>query len=546
MTKSVHPVLCGGTFFSLIVMSRKPTVSRRQRIKGKSDAFSESDMLLGLLRIIQPDYIRPAGDTFKTYSTNYKKCAEYTPDDLKFDNMTVISAFSKRLNSDYNAVLSAMTVYVNNFIGLGTTAKEDVMLVKRLIELILSDKSIPPTCKFAINKNGSAVAKSELADVTEVYLPAFLLSVWNFIVTDKKRKDNHIGVTTITSWAARGQSKRPDGSSIAQDIKVKCERVYTADSANAEDENNCESVLEFLPDCTEYLNRAYEKYCTIKTLLYNEQPKPFYDFYVCNNIERRIPVPSKFGSQHRIEIIENVTVKKLTEKSRFIIIAGIGGLGKSMMMRHLLLNTINNYAETLTIPVFIPLKDYDETVDTLFDYIFSKVADLSGEITSGQFEEILEKGKYLLLFDGLDEIGSTYASHFERQLESFTDKYPTNNFVISSRPYKNFVSYSRFTELQLKPFTKQQALTLIDNLEFRLDEPIIKQKFRNALDGNLYNTHYAFIQNPLLLIIMLLTFEQYAEVPSKMHLFYREAFSALSVKHDASKGAYKRTLCALR
>ena len=41
---------------------------------------------------------------------------------------------------------------------------------------------------------------------------------------------------------------------------------------------------------------------------------------------------------------------------------------------------------------------------------------------------------------------------------------------------------------------------------------------------------------------MLLTFEQYAEVPSKMHLFYREAFAALSVKHDASKGAYKRTL----
>lgn len=41
---------------------------------------------------------------------------------------------------------------------------------------------------------------------------------------------------------------------------------------------------------------------------------------------------------------------------------------------------------------------------------------------------------------------------------------------------------------------------------------------------------------------MLLTFEQYAEVPSKMHIFYREAFAALSVKHDASKGAYKRVL----
>ena len=83
---------------------------------------------------------------------------------------------------------------------------------------------------------------------------------------------------------------------------------------------------------------------------------------------------------------------------------------------------------------------------------------------------------------------------------------------------------------------------LIDNLEFRPDEPIIKEKFRVALNESLFRTHSTFIQNPLLLTIMLLTFEQYAEVPSKMHQFYREAFAALSVKHDANKGAYKRAL----
>jgi hypothetical protein len=127
-------------------------------------------------------------------------------------------------------------------------------------------------------------------------------------------------------------------------------------------------------------------------------------------------------------------------------------------------------------------------------------------------------------------------------LEKFTDKFPDNAFVISSRPYQSFVSYSRFTLLQLRPFSKEQALMLIDNLEFRTDEPAIKEKFRTELNDNLYRTHHTFIENPLLLTIMLLTFEQYAEVPSKMHLFYREAFSALSVKHDASKGAYRRTL----
>jgi hypothetical protein len=46
----------------------------------------------------------------------------------------------------------------------------------------------------------------------------------------------------------------------------------------------------------------------------------------------------------------------------------------------------------------------------------------------------------------------------------------------------------------------------------------------------------------LLLTIILLTFEQYAEVPSKMHVFYREAFEVLAKRRDASKGAYKRAL----
>lgn len=296
------------------------------------------------------------------------------------------------------------------------------------------------------------------------------------------------------------------------------------------------------PNFKKYIQSAKDKYSSIKTLLYNDQPKPFYDFYVCNDIERRIPEHGRFGTSYRLSTIGNVTVDSLSKCSRFVILAGTGGLGKSMMMRHLLLNAVENYEEIFMVPVFIPLKDFDEMFDTLFEYAYSKITSLCNEITEEQFEDALNKGKCLLLFDGLDEVGSASAKRFERDLESFTDMYPNNFFVISSRPYQSFVSYSRFTVLQLKPFSKKQALKLIDNLEFRTDEPIIKEKFRNELEDNLHRTHRAFIENPLLLTIMLLTFEQYAEVPSKMHVFYREAFGALAVKHDASKGAYKRTL----
>lgn len=291
-----------------------------------------------------------------------------------------------------------------------------------------------------------------------------------------------------------------------------------------------------------YFLNVKQKYSLMKTLLYTDDPKPFYDFYVCNNIERHVPVTGRFGTSYKTTVIANVDFKSLTNCSRFIILSGTGGLGKSMMMRHLLLDSIENYSETGKIPIFIPLKDFDETTGELFEYIFSRMKSFCTDITETQFQEILSTGNCLLLFDGLDEIASANAKKFERELEHFTDMNPNNYYVISSRPTQSFVSYSRFTVMHLKPFSTKQALNLIDNLEFRPDEPIIKEKFRLELEKTLYQTHRSFIENPLLLTIMLITFEQYAEVPSKMHIFYREAFAALSIKHDASKGAYKRTL----
>lgn len=295
------------------------------------------------------------------------------------------------------------------------------------------------------------------------------------------------------------------------------------------------------PDFRVYLDNAKEKYRAIKTLLNHDQPRPFYDFYVCNDIFRR-PNGHRKADQEQLVEISKVTVKQLTAVSRFIIIAGAGGLGKSMMMRHLLLNAIDNHDQLNLLPIFVPLKDYDDSSPGILDYAFSKFASLGAGTGREALEEALQRGSCLFLFDGLDEIGMGHTKDFEQALEAFADRYPDNFLVISSRPCQAFISYSRFSVMQLQPFSRDQAVQLIDQLEFRPDEPSIKAKFRSELGRSLYWSHRPFIENPLLLTIMLMTFERFAEVPAKMHIFYREAFLALSVTHDASKGAYKRAL----
>ena len=175
-----------------------------------------------------------------------------------------------------------------------------------------------------------------------------------------------------------------------------------------------------------------------------------------------------------MQFIDDVTVEKIREVSRFVIIIGTGGLGKSMMMRHLMLNAIANFDDLKRFPVFVPLKDFDENSDSLFEYIFSKVGIFDDTISKVQLEQMLAYGSCLLLLDGLDEIGANSVERFERELEILTDKYSGNMFVLSSRPFQAFISYERFSLLRLMPFNSRQAMQLIDRLEFRPDEPAIK------------------------------------------------------------------------
>lgn len=155
----------------------------------------------------------------------------------------------------------------------------------------------------------------------------------------------------------------------------------------------------------------------------------------------------------------------------------------------------------------------------------------------------MRSGCFLFLLDGYDEIFTDKKDLFFRKLDGFCDRYSENYFIISSRPYSEFVEFQRFSVLTLANLNKEQALELVKKVDF---DPEIKQHFLVALDGRLYEKHTSFASNPLLLSIMLLTFDNFAEIPEKLHLFYANAFETLYSKHDATKAGYRRELrCTL-
>jgi len=289
-----------------------------------------------------------------------------------------------------------------------------------------------------------------------------------------------------------------------------------------------------------YLKKLAEKYNCIPTILFKEPLSPFREYYVPNDIMWHEPVPGERNC-YRTRTTNGGQISKVLGISQFLVLSAPGGLGKSTMMRNLLLSSVDMYKQSGKIPFFVPLKDYNASYSML-DYVFAAANNFWPELTVDGLDYILAEGKGLLLFDGLDEIHSSLLADFTKKMNDFQDRYSKNSFIISSRPYSNFQSFTRSTVLILMPFSLPQALNLVDRYNYRADAPSLQARFRFQLEHELYKTHKSFCANPLLLSIMMLTFEMDAEVPLEKYIFYQEAYTVLSRRHDALKDGYNRKL----
>lgn len=291
------------------------------------------------------------------------------------------------------------------------------------------------------------------------------------------------------------------------------------------------SVPEEFP---EYVEKSYDKFSKLKTLLYSNEERPFDEFFVCNTIRTE-----EYYFRKRMtssdKVIEDVTLEKILEKARYCLLVGMGGIGKSMMMRHLFLESIKQYRTTGLLPVMVILREYGVESDDLFDLIVRSIKRFDASVDKTLVNKLLLQGKCQLLLDGLDEIKATDMKAFLSQLDFFTDQYPNNQIVISSRRFASFIGLSRYRILWMERFSHEQALELVDKLKYHEEESRLKERFKQRLKSDLFRTHAEFATNPLLLTLMYMNFRIFTDVPEKQHKFYKQAYETLLQKHDGDK-----------
>ena len=273
-----------------------------------------------------------------------------------------------------------------------------------------------------------------------------------------------------------------------------------------------------------YFSQEYTKNARSKSYFFQDEPQPFYDFYIHLDVTIGIERLSKFSYNEAKAISDN------------LVIVGLAGSGKSLLMKHMFLNALENGGE---IPIFLEIRDFNNSKLNFGNWMIQKISRISSAITKEKFENLIKGGKIALFLDGYDEVIHEKRAEVCEVILDLSGMSQGSKIIVSSRPDDTFQGWRGFTKLSVCGLNRSQSLELLEKLDYPKEA---KDKFVSELKGKLFQTHESFTKNPLLLTIMLITYGKNADIPNKRSLFYEQAFEALFQKHDAAKGIFKRSL----
>jgi hypothetical protein len=273
-----------------------------------------------------------------------------------------------------------------------------------------------------------------------------------------------------------------------------------------------------------YLAAVSEKYSKAKSFLLRGEPVPLYRFYVPLDLQRKDEKVVAPGIPDILKITSNA------------VITGSAGCGKSMLIRHLLLDCLLSKAR---VPVFIELRHFNSFDGDLHDLIMKTLSSHKFALDDSYVSKAIKDGHFILFLDGYDEVGHEKRKHVRDCIHDFAEENDKNAVVLTSRPDPELEGWQAFTLFKVAPLSLQQAYSLVEKLPF--DEQL-RSKFLSDLRSELFHKHESFLSNPLLLSIMLLSYGQSATIPNKVSVFYNQAYEALFERHDVLKDGFKRQL----
>jgi len=293
-----------------------------------------------------------------------------------------------------------------------------------------------------------------------------------------------------------------------------------------------------------YRQRLIHDYGTLR-ILGNAKPVPlegiFTDVYVLDkcSADRRFQIEElecdPDGARERGMKRQNgleVVKSEITNNRLFIL--GKPGAGKTTFLKYITLQAARG--QLFAIPIFVSLKQWADSKLELFDFMVKQFEICQFPEARPFIQLILQQGKAIVLFDGLDEVQQENRQRAQviAVLRDFSRQYLTSQCLITCRIAATDYSFEQFTYMEVADFTNEQINEYAKKWfsgEKLAKQALFFQEFNKSEHKGLRD----LARTPLLLSLLCLGFEDSLRFPHRRVDIYEDALEVLLKKWDSNR-----------
>jgi len=237
----------------------------------------------------------------------------------------------------------------------------------------------------------------------------------------------------------------------------------------------------------------------------------------------------------------------VASQKQFLMVLGAPGAGKSTFLRKIGLESFKGNKGNFkhqAIPVLLELKKFTESKIDLKSLIEAEFTTCGFPKPKEFTESALDKGKLLILLDGLDEVPSANVNSVIDAIQDFVDRYDKNRYIASCRTAAYRYNFKRFSDVILSEFDDEQIQQFINNW-FRSEED--KQAGTAALCWELLERDEnkaakELAHSPILLTFLCLTYDKSQTFANNRSGLYKKALRILLEEWAAEKRIMRQAI----